>query len=92
MTPVAGAGQVKTTVAVAAVRVVLDGEVQRQAMIQCIQKGTQTMLVKVYKYRMLRLFFSAMAILIAMAALGCSSTTDSFPRCRITTMLNCLLY
>ena len=37
------------------------------------------MLVKVYKYRMLRLFFSAMAILIAMAALGCSSTTDSEP-------------
>lgn len=65
--PKAGAGQVKTTEAVAAVRVVVGGEVQKQTMIQCIQRGTQTMLVKVYKYRMLRLFFGAMALLIAMA-------------------------
>ena len=75
----AGACQVKTTEAVAAVRVVVGGEVQKQTMIQCIQRGTQTMLVKVYNYRMLRLFFGAMALLIAMAALGCSSTIDSEP-------------
>jgi hypothetical protein len=37
------------------------------------------MLVQVYKYRMLRFFIGVVAILIAIVALGCSSTTDTEP-------------
>ncbi len=70
-----GAGTVRAVTAGAAKGV----KAENQAMIPSIQRGTQMMLRKAYTYRMLRLFSGVTAILIAIVALGCSSTIDSEP-------------